>query len=157
MLAATLAAALAACHRPSPDAAAAPMFTDDHGLLSVPAGSSLRTHLVVQAVGGGDRAAIIELPAQIEADPARVANVPGPLTAGGRPQGPLGQRVRRGQVLAVLASGDTAGASPTATSRRRLETARKALVRARGVKEAGGAARRTWKPPRARSTRPRRS
>jgi cobalt-zinc-cadmium efflux system membrane fusion protein len=133
---------LGACHRPAANAEGGPMFTDRDGLISVPAGSLLRTHLTVQAVGGGERAAVIELPAQVEADPARVANVAAPLT--GRVVSlkvGLGQRVRQGQVLAVLASGDTAGVfSDRDKAADALDLARKALERAKGVKAAGGSA-----------------
>ena len=142
VLPATVLALLAACHRPTSGAAGAPMFSDDHGLIIIPAGSPLRAHLAVQTVGGGERAAVIELPAQVEADPARVANVPAPLT--GRVVAlkvGLGQHVRRGQVLAVLASGDTAGAYADADKAAdAFETARKALERAKGVQAVGGAA-----------------
>jgi membrane fusion protein, heavy metal efflux system len=142
VLLATAPLILSACHRAPANAETGPMFTDEHGLISVPAGSPLRTHLAVQAVGGGERAAVIELPAQVEADPARVANVVAPLT--GRVVAlkvGLGQRVRRGQVLAVLASGDTAGAyADRDKAADALETTRKALERAKGVKAAGGAA-----------------
>lgn len=133
---------LAACHRPAHHGAATPMFIDDHGFITVPGGSPLRSHLAVQTVGGGEQAAIIELPGQIEADPARVANVPAPLT--GRVVAlkvGLGQHVHRGQVLAVLASGDIAGAHADAEKAAdAYETARKALGRAEGVKAAGGVA-----------------
>ena len=135
-------AALAGCHRPVSSAATAPMFTVDHGLITVPAGSPLRTHMAVEPVRGGEQAAIIELPGQVEADPARVANVPAPLT--GRVVAlkvGLGQHVRQGQVLAVLASGDTAGAySDAEKAADAAETAGKALERAKGVQAAGGAA-----------------
>jgi len=137
-----LATLLAACHRPASGVAAAPLFSEDHGLITVPAGSPLRTRLAVQTVGGGERAAVIDLPAQVEADPARVANVPAPLT--GRVVAlkvGLGQHVRRGQVLAVLVSGDTAGAYADADKAADAsETARKALERAKGVQAAGGTA-----------------
>ena len=118
------------------------MFTEDHGLMTVPAGSPLRTRLAVETVGGGVQPAVIELPAQVEADPARVANVSAPLT--GRVSAlkvALGQAVRKGQVLAVLASGDTAGAyADRDKAEDALDLARKALVRAKGVQAAGGSA-----------------
>jgi cobalt-zinc-cadmium efflux system membrane fusion protein len=133
---------LAACQRPAPNGAAAPMFIEEYGLISVPGGSPLRTHLAVQTVGGGEQVATIELPGQVEADPARVANIPAPLT--GRVVAlrvGLGQHVRQGQVLAVLASGDIAGAYADAgKAADAYETARKALERAKGVQAAGGAA-----------------
>jgi cobalt-zinc-cadmium efflux system membrane fusion protein len=78
----------------------------------------------------------------VEADPARVANVVAPLT--GRIVAlkvALGDRVRRGQVLAVLRSGDFAQALADADKARdALGLAEKALTRARGVQDAGGSA-----------------
>ena len=132
----------AAGQRPAPNGAAAPMFIEEYGLITVPGGSPLRSHMAVETVGGGEQAAIVELPGQIEADPARVANVVAPLT--GRVVAlkvGLGQHVHRGQVLAVLASGDIAGAYADAgKAADAYETARKALERAKGVQAAGGAA-----------------
>ncbi len=53
----------------------------------------------------------------------------------------LGERVHRGQTLAVLASGDLAQAnSDVAKAADAVDLAKKALDRARGVREAGGAA-----------------
>jgi cobalt-zinc-cadmium efflux system membrane fusion protein len=121
---------------------AAPMFTDDHGLLTVPAASPLRSHLEVQAVAGGGQPGFIDLPAAVEADPARVANIVAPLS--GRVTSlkvGVGQRVRQGQVLAVIASGDMAQAwADNDKARDAADTAKKALDRAQGVHEAGGAA-----------------
>jgi cobalt-zinc-cadmium efflux system membrane fusion protein len=118
------------------------MFTDDHGLLSVPDGSPLRTHLAVETVGVGAATQTLDLPAAVEADPARVANVVTPLT--GRVVAlkvTLGDHVRRGQVLALLRSGDFAQAlSDAAKARDALDLADKALSRARGVRDAGGSA-----------------
>jgi membrane fusion protein, heavy metal efflux system len=132
---------LSACQR---QAAPPPvvMFTDDHGLLSVPAASPLRSHLAVEAVGGAAGAQTLDLPAAVEADPARVVNVVAPLT--GRVVAlkvRLGDRVKRGQVLAVIASGDFAQAyADDEKARDAADLARKALERARGVQAAGGAA-----------------
>jgi cobalt-zinc-cadmium efflux system membrane fusion protein len=131
-----------ACHRPTSNGAAAPMFIDDHGLITVPRASPLRNQMAVETVGGGEQAAIVELPGQIEADPARVANVVAPLT--GRVVAlkvGLGQRVRQGQVLVVLASGDIAGAyADVEKAADAQKTAREAYERAKGVQAAGGAA-----------------
>jgi cobalt-zinc-cadmium efflux system membrane fusion protein len=134
--------ALAACQKAAKDAGDAAMFTESQGLLSVPAASPLRTHLVVAPVGGEGAAHSVELPAAVEADPARVTNVLSPLT--GRVASlkvGLGDHVARGQVLATIASGDLAQAYADADKARdAAELASKALERARGVKEAGGAA-----------------
>jgi cobalt-zinc-cadmium efflux system membrane fusion protein len=138
----TLALALAACGPAHQAAPAAVMFTVDHGLLSVPAGSPLRAHLAVQPVDAAGGAAVLSTPAAVEADPARVANILAPLT--GRVLAlkvRLGQHVLRGQPLLVLASGDFAQATADeAKARDALDLSRKALQRARGVQAAGGSA-----------------
>jgi len=138
-----LALSFAACQRPASDVGAgAPMFADDHGLLSVPAMSPLRSHLVVATVGANGAGGGEDLPAAVEVDPARVANITAPLT--GRVIAldvDLGQRVRRGQVLAVIRSGDFAGAkADDDKARDALDLATAALARAKGVRAAGGAA-----------------
>ena len=119
-----------------------PMVVSDHGLLTVPSKSPLRTHLLVEAVGGGAADHRLEAPAAVEVDPTRVANIISPLT--GRVvelRVKLGERVRRGQTLAILASGDLAQAnSDVVKAADAAEIAKKALDRARGVREAGGAA-----------------
>jgi len=140
---ASLTLSLAACHPAGKGAnATGPMFSDNHGLLTVPASSPLRSRLAVQAVGSGGATATVDVPAAVEADPARVVNVLAPqagrvtaLKAG------LGEHVRQGQVLAVLASGDFAQAeSDDAKARDAFGLASKALTRARGVQNAGGSA-----------------
>ncbi|THD61292.1 efflux RND transporter periplasmic adaptor subunit [Phenylobacterium sp.] len=140
-LCAGLIAGLSACQKPAAAPPAA-MFTEDHGLLSVPAASPLRSHLTVQPVGGAAGGQTLDLPASVEADPARVVNVVTPLT--GRVLSlkvGLGDRVKRGQVLAVIASGDYAQANADVEKARdAADLAAKALTRARGVQAAGGAA-----------------
>ena len=138
-----VAIALAACGTStssSPDDAV--MFTDDHGLLTVPEKSPLRTHLEIQPVSGGGKTLTLELPAAIEADPARTVNILAPLM--GRVVSvkvALGDRVVQDQVLAQLASGDLAQAfSDEDKALDALDLAKKAADRARGVHEAGGAA-----------------
>ena len=131
----------AGCKRAQADDAA-PMLVHDGALLEAPAGSPLRTHLVVQPVGGDAAARRLDVPAVVEADPARVVNVVAPLT--GRVIAlnvALGDHVQRGQVLAVIASGDLAQAnSDLQKADDAFATADKALTRARGVQQAGGAA-----------------
>lgn len=133
---------MSACHGASSDVVTAPMFEDDHGLMTVPAGSPLRSHLAVQSLGGGEGNAVLALPAAVEADPARVTNILAPVT--GRlisVKVALGQHVQKGQVLAVLASGDFAQALSDADKARDAEALTKtALERARGVQAAGGSA-----------------
>ena len=137
-----LSLSIAACHRAGGDGAAGVMVTNDHGLLSVPAGSPMRSHLVTQTIAAADGTTVLTLPAAVEADPARVANILAPLT--GRVVAlkvALGQHVRRGQVLAVIASGDFAQVtSDEDKARDAAGLARKALDRARGVQAAGGSA-----------------
>ena len=135
--------ALAGCQEPNKSAGAdTAMFSDDRGLLTVPAASPLRSHLLVQAAGGSGAGRMIDLPAAVESDPARVANILAPLT--GRVialKVGLGDRVKRGQVLAVIASGDLAQAyADDDKARDAADLAGKALERSRGVRDAGGAA-----------------
>jgi len=134
---------LAACGRDAKDAGAdRPMFTENHGLLTVPAASPLRSHLSVQAIGVANQQGMLELPAMVEADPAQVTNILAPLT--GRVAAlkvKLGEKVRRGQVLAVIASGDMDQAyADDEKAHDAFDLAKKALDRARGVQQAGGAA-----------------
>lgn len=138
-----VATSVAACgHKNGSGDDTGPMLVSDHGLLTVPAKSPLRTHLVIEAVGGGAAERRLEAPATVEADPTHVANIISPLT--GRVtelRVKLGDRVRRGQILAVLASGDLAQAnSDVVKAADALDLAKKALDRAQGVREAGGAA-----------------
>jgi cobalt-zinc-cadmium efflux system membrane fusion protein len=118
------------------------MFTDDHGLLTVPEASPLRSHLEIQPVIAGGKTLTLELPATVEADPARTVNILAPLM--GRVVSlkvGLGDRVVQDQVLAQLVSGDLALAySDEDKAQDALELAKKSLDRARGVHEAGGSA-----------------
>lgn len=131
---------LAACSRGTPPAA--PMLVDHHGTLFVPAGSPLRAQLTVQPVLLHDVAQTITEPAVVEQNPAYTANILPPATgrivklAVG-----LGERVKRGQVLAVIASGDAAQAyADFAKARDALALARATLQRELAVQTAGGAA-----------------
>jgi cobalt-zinc-cadmium efflux system membrane fusion protein len=141
VLCAVIGLSAAGCER-APSSDAAPMLVHDGTLLEAPAGSPLRTHLVVQPVGGDAAARRLDVPATVEADPARVVNVTAPLT--GRVSAlkvALGDRVRRGQVLAVMVSGDLAQANADVEKADdAFDAADKALTRARGVQQAGGAA-----------------
>jgi len=134
--------ALTACNKTASNADSGAMFTDSSGFLTVPAASPLRSHLEVQPVSAAGGTRLIELPAMVEADPGRVANIMAPLT--GRVVAlkvGLGDRVKQGQVLAVLASGDMAQAfADDDKARDAYNLAQKALDRARGVHEAGGGA-----------------
>jgi len=112
----------------------------DHGQLQVPVKSPLRSELVVQPVEMRAAPHAMVFPATVEADPARTANVLPALT--GRVvelKVGLGDHVIRGQLLAVVDSGDLAQAnSDVAKARDALDLAKKSLDRAHGVQQAGG-------------------
>jgi membrane fusion protein, heavy metal efflux system len=134
---------LAACSHGSTEAAPpAPVVIAEHGLLQVPKNSPLRSQLVVQPVKLHNAPHALVFPATIEADPSRTANVLPALT--GKVvelKVGLGDRVERGQLLAVVDSGDLAQAyADVEKARDTLDLAKKTLDRARGVKAAGGAA-----------------
>jgi len=133
---------LAGCGRSSQPVTNGPEFIDRDGELTVPGGSPLRTHLRVSPVALGAEAAAISFPATVDADPASVVNVLAPLT--GRVialKVDIGDYVKQGQVLAVVASGDMAQAyTDLDKANDGLQLAQKALTRARGVLSAGGAA-----------------
>lgn len=119
-----------------------PAYTTDHGLMTVPASSPLRQRMVVEPLSASVADGGLELPATVEADPARVVNVLTPVT--GKVvelRVGLGDRVQKGQVLAVLASGDYDQAvSDLEKAEDAFELAKKTLERAKGVREAGGSA-----------------
>jgi len=134
---------LAGCHfSDQPAAQPTPDFTVQAGVITVPDGSSLRTHLVVADVTAQAAGSTLDLPAAIEADPSRVVNILSPLT--GRVvalSANLGLPVRKGAVLALIASGDLAQAYADVQKADDLAAlAAKTLVRATGVLAAGGAA-----------------
>ena len=134
--------ALGACgDGPGKDASAPPAFTEANGVVTVPDGSPLRQKLAIAQIGPGQGAGL-EIPAQIEAEPSRLANLSTPLT--GRVETvavQLGQTVRKGQIIAEIASGDFASARADAEKADdAAELARRALARAQGVMAAGGAA-----------------
>ena len=120
-------------------AAPAPMLVRQGNRLSVPAGSPLRDRLLVATVGQDTLPHEVSLPATVEANPASTVNILPPLT--GRLlelKVRLGDTVRRGQVLATMSSPDLAQAVADAQKARdALDLAQRALVRARGVNEAG--------------------
>jgi len=117
-------------------------FTRQGERITVPEHSPLRQRLAVQTVAALDAAHTLELPAQVEADPARTVNIVPPvagkvleLKVG------LGDRVRKGQLLLVMTSGDFAQASADLQkSRDALQLAKRVLERQRGVQQAGAGA-----------------
>jgi len=107
--------------------------------LFVPPDSPLRARISVAPATADPTPHSEFLPGVVEADPAATVNILPPLT--GRLlelRVHLGDTVRRGQVLAVLASGDLAQAYADADKARdALGLAQKALERSRTVNDAG--------------------
>jgi len=141
-LAAAMAVALsmAACSHGENGAEAPAAFIVEHGQIKVPDGSPLRKELVVQAVEIRQAPHSMVFPGNVEADPAHTSNVLPPLT--GKVMAlkvGLGDHVSKGQVLAVIDSGDFAQANADVEKARdALSLAKKTLDRVRAVKTAGG-------------------
>ncbi|GLQ98523.1 efflux RND transporter periplasmic adaptor subunit [Dyella mobilis] len=138
-----VALSMAACsHGSDQGAEAPPAFTVDHGTYTVPDGSPLRKELVMQPVQMRQAPHAKVFPGNVEADPARTTNVLPPLT--GKIMAlkvGLGDQVTRGQLLAVIDSGDLAQAyADFYKAKDALDLAKKTLDRARAVKAAGGSA-----------------
>jgi cobalt-zinc-cadmium efflux system membrane fusion protein len=96
-------------HEPGPSEA--PLVVHRGNQIIVPEGSALRQRLVVMPAASETTATKLALPGVVEADPARTAAVLAPL--GGRVlelKVALGDRVVRGQVLALIDSPDLAQA-----------------------------------------------
>ena len=131
---------LAACSHSSNDSTPTPHVIADHGVLRIPEKSPLRSELIVQAVEMREMPHAMTFPAQVEVDPAHQANVLPALT--GKVvelKVGLGDHVSRGQLLAVIDSGDLAQAyADVDKASDALDLARKSLERARGVQQAGG-------------------
>lgn len=132
--------ALAGCSHHAAEQAPSPSFVNDHGVLRVPADSPLRKAIVIAPVQMHGAPHAMIFPATVEADPAHTANVSAPLA--GRItelKVGLGDRVARGQLLALLGSGDMAQAeADQAKATDALALAKTALDRARAVQQAGG-------------------
>ena len=137
-----LAGLLGGCSHDESAAQTAPAFVRHGDRIEIPADSPLRQRLKVAAVEARQAPHALDFPAIVEADPTHLVNVLPPLT--GRVLKvavDLGQNVRKGQLLAVIASGDMAQAYADADKARdALNLAQKTLARARGVQQAGGAA-----------------
>ena len=103
----------------------------------------MRAQLLVQAVAAQDMPRTLVVPASVEADPARTANILPPVT--GKIVAlkvHLGDYVTKGQALAVLSSGDFAQAYADLTrARDALQLSQRAMERARLVFDKGGNAR----------------
>jgi membrane fusion protein, heavy metal efflux system len=123
-------------------AAAASAFTHVGNRIIVPDTSPLRTLLAVAAPTLKDAARTLVLPAIVEADPSRTVRVMPPVT--GRVtelKVQLGGRVNKGDVLAVIDSGDLAQAySDIEKARAAVTLTKKVLDRQVGLEKAGGAA-----------------
>ncbi|MBB3214122.1 cobalt-zinc-cadmium efflux system membrane fusion protein [Herbaspirillum sp. Sphag1AN] len=108
----------------------------------IPANSPLRQRISVVTASQADSAHAVELPAQVEANPATTVNILPPLT--GKVVAlkvGLGDRVKKGQPLLVIASGDFAqAASDQQKARDALQLAKRTLERQRGVQQAGAGA-----------------
>lgn len=131
---------VAACSHGANAVEPAPAFSVDHGLIKVPADSPLRKELVVQPVEMHQAPHTMVFPANVEADPAHTANLLPPLT--GKVvelKVGLGDHVMRGQLLAVIDSGDFAQAyADVVKAHDALNLAKKTLHRVRAVNAAGG-------------------
>jgi membrane fusion protein, heavy metal efflux system len=136
-----IALSVAACsHGGDQSGEAPPAFSVDHGVYTVPDGSPLRKELVVQPVDMHQAPHAKVFPGNVEADPTRTANVLPPLTGKvAELKVGLGDHVTRGQLLAVIDSGDLAQAyADVYKAKDALDLAKKTLDRARAVKAAGG-------------------
>jgi membrane fusion protein, heavy metal efflux system len=135
-----VAVSMAACSHGGEEAAAPSAFTVDHGVYKVPDDSPLRKELVVKPVEMHQAPHAKVFPANVEADPTRTANVLPPLTGKVTElKVGLGDHVTRGQLLAVVDSGDLAQAyADVYKAKDALDLAKKTLDRARAVKAAGG-------------------
>lgn len=146
LIAAALAAALllAGCDRATPDVAsdAAPAFTVHGNRIEVGPRSPLRSELRIAPVAVDTAPMHVSWPATAEIDPARSVTVLAPGAGRiARVDVVLGEKVREGQVLLTMTSGDVAQArSDQARARDAEALAKQALTRAQRVTEAGGAA-----------------
>lgn len=120
-------------------AESAPLLVHQGDRILIPVDSPLRKRIVVAEVGTQSGAHGVAVPAMVEADPARVVAILPPLT--GRVvelRVGLGDTVRRGQPLAVLASPDFGQAQDDAIKAAdALDLANRALSRAQGVMNVG--------------------
>ncbi|HUN95279.1 MAG TPA: efflux RND transporter periplasmic adaptor subunit, partial [Bradyrhizobium sp.] len=105
------------------------------GSIDIPPGSPLRQQLVIRAVELKDVAQTLDFPAVVEADPATTAKLSPPLA--GRIvelRVGLGDRVQKGQIVAVLKSADLAQAyNDYDKAQSALALARRTLDRQRGL------------------------
>ncbi len=105
----------------------------------IPQGSALRSRLLVQQVAVNNSPHTLESPAVVEADPARTVNILPPVSGRVVKLGVrLGDRVVKGQLLAVIESGDLAQAyADDDKARDALQHVERTLERVRGLHQAG--------------------
>ena len=122
----------------APDSA--PILLHKGDQIFIPENSTLRSRLNVQPVAAKDTPRTLQLPAIVEADPSRTVNILPPLAGRVvRLEVRLGDRVVKGQPLAVIDSSDLAQAyADDDKARSALDHARRTLDRARSVHQAGG-------------------
>lgn len=108
----------------------------------IPEGCALRSRLSVEPVAVKDTPRSMTLPGVVEADPARTNNIMSPITGRvAKLEVRLGDRVVKGQPLAVIESADLAQAyADYDKAHDTLEHARRTLERVRGLNEAGAGA-----------------
>jgi len=122
---------------------ATPFFIHQGDRIIIPQDSVLRSRLVVQPVDIKNSHNTVQLPAAVEADPARTVNILPPVS--GRVvklSVRLGDHVVKGQPLVMLDSGDLAQAyADDDKARDALHHAELTLKRVRGLIDAGSGAR----------------
>ncbi|HUK99341.1 MAG TPA: efflux RND transporter periplasmic adaptor subunit [Nitrospirota bacterium] len=116
-----------------------PAFVLQGDRFIIPQGSALRSHLLVQQVAVNNSPHTLVSPAVVEADPARTVNILPPVSGRVIKLGVrLGDRVVKGQLLAVIESGDLAQAyADDDKARDALQHAERTLERVRGLHKAG--------------------
>ena len=117
-----------------------PVFVHKGDQIFIPENSTLRSRLNVQPVAVTNTRQTLELPAMVEADPARTVNILPPLAGKVvRLDVRLGDHVVKGQPLVVIDSSDLAQAyADDDKARSSLDHAKRTLERSRSVHEAGG-------------------
>jgi len=127
-------------HAVAKDSSDSPPFILKGEQIVIPENSTLRSRLQVQPVVVKSTPQALQLPAIVEADPARTVNILPPLAGRVvRLDVRLGDRVRKDQPIAVIDSSDLAQAyADDDKARSSLEHAKRVLTRTRSVHEAGG-------------------
>jgi cobalt-zinc-cadmium efflux system membrane fusion protein len=125
-----------------PDGTQTVTVTEENGQVIVPSRSPLRSRLEVQTVTPTETTHTIVVPGEVDADPALTVNVLSPLTGHVDDlKVRLGDRVKKGQLLATIASGDMAQAQADVDKARdAFDLATKTRDRTRDVGGVGGAA-----------------